>query len=194
MSPSKADPRAQRTRTAALAAAVELLGESGPGAVTHVAVAERSGVGRATLYRHWPHQQHLLLDALAGLTEPLLGVGEGNVRDQLVRQLTERLGWFNQAVSASATATLIDQAERDPHMRELRQRLYGAAVEDLRAALRTGVERGELRPGADDHASLLLARLMGPLFFRRYLLGEALDEEFVVRSVDHALAAWQPYT
>ncbi|MET7989129.1 TetR-like C-terminal domain-containing protein [Streptomyces sp. NPDC005281] len=114
------------------------------------------------------------------------------MRDQLVRQLAEHLGWFNHP-SVSATAALIDQAERDPRVRELRQRIYGAAVEDLRAALRTGVERGELRPGADDHASLLLTRIMGPLFFRRYLLGQALDAEFVVWSVDHALTAWQPY-
>lgn len=31
----------------------------GPGAVTHAAVAERSGDGRATVYRHWS-QQHFL--------------------------------------------------------------------------------------------------------------------------------------
>ncbi|MGW3247990.1 TetR-like C-terminal domain-containing protein [Streptomyces sp. NPDC001070] len=179
---------------AALAAAAELLEEGGPGAITHAAVAERSGVGRATVYRHWPQQQHLLLDTLDGLTEPLLSVGEGAVRDELMRQLTGRLDWFNQPVSASATAALIDQAERDPHMRELRQRLYGAAVEDLRAALRTAVERGELRAGADDHAAILLTRIMGPLFFRRYLLGQTLDEEFLVRSVDNALAPWMPYT
>ncbi|MFJ8075737.1 TetR/AcrR family transcriptional regulator C-terminal ligand-binding domain-containing protein [Streptomyces sp. NPDC096176] len=193
MSPSKVDPRAQRTRAAALAAAAELLGEGGPGAVTHAAVAERSGVGRATVYRHWPQQQHLLLDALADSTEPLLSVGEGAVRDQLVRQLAERLDWFNQSLSASVTAALIDQAERDPRTREMRQLLYGTAVEQLRAALRTGAKRGELRAGADDHAALLLTRIMGPLFFRRYLLGQALDEEFVVRSVDNALASWMPY-
>ncbi|MET8982636.1 TetR/AcrR family transcriptional regulator [Streptomyces sp. NPDC004539] len=194
MSPSKADPRAQRSRTAALAAAVDLLGEGGPGAVTHAAVAERSGVGRATLYRHWPQQQNLLLDALVGLTEPLLGAGEGGVRDHLVRQIADRLNWFNQPLSASVMATLIDQAERDPHIRELRHHLYGAAVEDLRGALRAAVERGELRPGADEHASVLLARIIGPLFFQRYLLDQVVDEEFVERSVDHALAAWLPYT
>ncbi|MFI6357077.1 TetR/AcrR family transcriptional regulator [Streptomyces sp. NPDC050743] len=190
MKPSRTDPRAKRT----LAAAAEILGEGGPGAVTHAAVAERSGIGRATVYRHWPRQQHLLLDTLASSAQPLISVGEGTVRDQLVHHLADRLEWFNQSISASATAALIDHAERDPRTRDMRQRLSGAAVEDLRTALRTAVERGELRPGADEQASLLLGRIMGPLFFQRYLLGQALDEESVVRSVDNALAARLPHT
>ncbi|MFE7278597.1 TetR family transcriptional regulator [Streptomyces sp. NPDC057623] len=44
-------PRARRSREAALAAAIELLVEGGPELVTHAAVAERAGVGRATVYR-----------------------------------------------------------------------------------------------------------------------------------------------
>jgi AcrR family transcriptional regulator len=193
MYPSKVDPRAQRTRAAALTSAVELLGEGGPGAVTHAAVAQRSGIGRATVYRHWPQQQQLLLDALVGSTRPLLSVCEGAVPDQLVQRLVERLDWFNQPCSASVIATLIDRAERDPGTRQLRERMSETSVEELRVALRIGVDRGELRPGADDHAALLLGRIMGPLFFQRFLLGQAVDEEFAVRCVDNALAAWMPY-
>jgi AcrR family transcriptional regulator len=161
--------------------------------VTHAAVAQRSGIGRATVYRHWPQQQQLLLDALVGSTQPLLSVCEGAVRDQLVQRLVDRLEWFNQPRSASVIATLIDRAERDPDTRQLRERMSETSVEELRVALRIGTERGELRPGADDHAALLLGRIMGPLFFQRFLLGQAVDEEFAVRSVDNALAPWMPY-
>jgi AcrR family transcriptional regulator len=161
--------------------------------VTHAAVAQRAGVGRATVYRHWPKQQHLLLDTLAESAEPLLSVGEGAVPEQLVKQLVARLDWLNRPRSASVIAALIDQAERDPLTGQMRQRMYETAVEELRAALRIGVERGELRLGADDHAALLLTRIMGPLFFQRFLLGQAVDEEFAARSVDNALSGWRPY-
>src|SRR3954451_18071153 len=76
------DPRARRSRAAALTAATELLVEGGPERVTHAAVAVRAGVGRATVYRHWPDQQSLLFDALANDVRPLLAFGEGPIRQQ----------------------------------------------------------------------------------------------------------------
>ena len=81
------DPRARRSCAAALAAATELLVEGGPERVTHAAVAERAGVGRATVDRHWPDQQALLFDALANDVRLLLAFGEGPIRHQLVSQL-----------------------------------------------------------------------------------------------------------
>jgi AcrR family transcriptional regulator len=54
--PLHVDPRVVRTRLAVLEAATMLLRTEGPGAVTHARVAEAAGVGRATIYRHWPDQ------------------------------------------------------------------------------------------------------------------------------------------
>jgi AcrR family transcriptional regulator len=47
-----------------LTAATELLVEAGPRAVTVDAVAERSGVAKSTLYRHWNSRQSLLIDVM----------------------------------------------------------------------------------------------------------------------------------
>src|ERR671934_2975923 len=58
------DPRVLRSRQAALSAVQEILAEHGWTGVTHVAVAARSGVGRTTLYRHWPDVRALLFDAI----------------------------------------------------------------------------------------------------------------------------------
>ncbi len=58
------DPRIARSRAKLLAAATELLVESGPRAVTVDAVAERSGVAKSTLYRHWPSRHDLLVDVI----------------------------------------------------------------------------------------------------------------------------------
>lgn len=58
------DPRVARSRARLLAAATDLLVEGGPAAVTVDAVAERSGVAKSTLYRHWPSRTNLLFDVM----------------------------------------------------------------------------------------------------------------------------------
>ena len=55
---SRADSM-DRTRARITQAAIELHGSIGPAATTMSAVAERAGVTRATLYRHFPNEQAL---------------------------------------------------------------------------------------------------------------------------------------
>ena len=58
------DPRVIRSRTAVIAATLDLLAERGITATTIEAVAERSGVARTTIYRQWDGQPALVLDAI----------------------------------------------------------------------------------------------------------------------------------
>lgn len=58
------DARVERSRAKLLAAATELLVSAGPAALTVDAVAERSGVAKSTLYRHWPSREALMVDVL----------------------------------------------------------------------------------------------------------------------------------
>ncbi|MEQ1873175.1 MAG: TetR/AcrR family transcriptional regulator [Ilumatobacteraceae bacterium] len=58
------DARVERSRAKLLAAATELLVAAGPAALTVDAVAERSGVAKSTLYRHWPSREALMIDVL----------------------------------------------------------------------------------------------------------------------------------
>ena len=62
---STPNPQVQRTHRVMLDAARGLLSENGPSAVTHLRVAEVSGVARATVYRHWPDRADILLDLLS---------------------------------------------------------------------------------------------------------------------------------
>jgi len=48
-----------------------LLFTDGWDAVTHLRVADTSGVGRATIYRHWPTVEDLLADVLLDCQAPL---------------------------------------------------------------------------------------------------------------------------
>ncbi|MFI5798658.1 TetR/AcrR family transcriptional regulator [Streptomyces sp. NPDC051677] len=186
------DPRALRSRAAALAAATELLVEGGPENVTHANVARRAGIGRATVYRHWPDQQTLLIGALANDIRPLLAFDDSPVRDQLTTQAEQMAHRLNQPNSVSVLATIIQRAERDEDARRIREEIFGQADEGFARALAAAVERGELRPGAQEHATDLIARIIGPLLFQRFLLGVHLEKDWVVSLVDAALAPWLP--
>lgn len=192
MSRTSADPRARRSRAAVLAAAAELLVEGGPECVTHAAAAERAGVGRATVYRHWHDLPGLLLDTLAAVARPLLELDDGPLRDQLVAHLEEQADWLNQPVSAAVIATITERAERDEGVRRLREEVFGQEDERLAVVLAHAVARGELRPGAEEHARDLLAHILGPLLFQRFMLGVRLDRDTVAVAVDTALGPWQP--
>lgn len=63
-SSDRPDPRIERSRAKLLAAATDLLVERGPAALTVDNVAERSGVAKSTLYRHWPSRTALMIDVL----------------------------------------------------------------------------------------------------------------------------------
>jgi AcrR family transcriptional regulator len=52
---------AQRSRAALLTAARELMAETGPEALTVVAVAQRAGLNRSTAYQHFKSREQLLL-------------------------------------------------------------------------------------------------------------------------------------
>ncbi|MEU1343906.1 TetR/AcrR family transcriptional regulator [Streptomyces sp. NPDC005827] len=188
------DPRALRSRAAALTAATELLVEGGPENVTHATVARRAGIGRATVYRHWPDRHSLLIDALADSVRPLLTFDDSPVRDQLTDQIQQQTNWLNQPASASIMATVFERAERDENARRIREDVFGRVDRHFTDALTAAARRGELRPGVQSHSRQLMARIVGPLFFRRSMLGERIDKDTVAGEVDSALAPWLPKT
>ena len=65
MAQDSEDPRVARSRMKALASARDLFSREGLDAVTHLRVAEASGLGRKTLYRHFPQPVDLLRATLS---------------------------------------------------------------------------------------------------------------------------------
>src|SRR5580658_3256851 len=72
--PTPGHPRVERTQARILAVARDLLLEVGPAGLTYSLLAERAGVTRQTLYRHWPARAGLLVDLV--LTAPEAGYPE----------------------------------------------------------------------------------------------------------------------
>src|SRR5258708_36015183 len=81
------DPRVMRSRQAALSTVQEILAEQGWTGVTPVAVAARSGVGRTTLYRHWPDGASLIHDAIDQLIGQARSPRSGELRAALISEV-----------------------------------------------------------------------------------------------------------
>src|SRR5689334_15474519 len=80
----KRDPEAQRR---ALSAAAELLAELGFHKVTMERIADRSGVGKMTLYRWWPNKAAVITDAVRDSLAPTSTADTGSVVTDAVEQL-----------------------------------------------------------------------------------------------------------
>ncbi|MGL4175053.1 MAG: TetR/AcrR family transcriptional regulator C-terminal ligand-binding domain-containing protein [Dermatophilaceae bacterium] len=186
---SREDPRIQRTRRKALAAALDLLRTEGPAAVTHQRVAEAAQVARATMYLHWPDRGSLLFGAVTQLP-----VGEaprsGDLREDLVVALGVMRRLLEQPPVVAALLELLARAEVQPEASEARRVLGENADTHLRSLLRSGVESGELA-ATDVDAGIDI--LLGPLLFRRLVRGVGIDDDFTRRVVDDFFVQHGPH-
>src|SRR5215208_2339383 len=93
--PRRGRPRRADADQAILTATVELLGEVGVAGFSMDLLAQRAGVGKATIYRRWPSKEALMLEAMRTVVTPVSAPDTGAVRSDLrayVGELVERYG------------------------------------------------------------------------------------------------------
>ncbi|MDW3221181.1 MAG: TetR/AcrR family transcriptional regulator [Acidimicrobiales bacterium] len=167
------DPRVARSREKLLDAATELLVESGARGVTVDAVAERSGVAKSTLYRHWSSRTELLTDVLRSnvpeIDVPDLELGFQGALRALVAQLAGSLADPRQACILPAIFALRQQI---PEVGELSERDQDEKTEAIRVVLELGVDEGVIPAGLDP--TLVGYQLLGPLVLAA-LTGNQVD-------------------
>jgi AcrR family transcriptional regulator len=166
-----------RTRSASahqkvLDATFALMAERGVDATSMDAIAEASGVSKATIYKHWADKDALLLEMMAhasGLhARPKFD--SGDTRADIVAvlayraperaEMRERI--MPQFLAYSARNPTFGQAWRniamDPPRRELTR------------LLREGIRKGELSPKID--LDLSLTMLLGPIIYWHVFLNQ----------------------
>ncbi|SCL34302.1 transcriptional regulator, TetR family [Micromonospora nigra] len=184
------DPRVRRTRTVVIATALRLLVERGVAGTTVEAVAERSGVAKTTIYRHWNGQADLVLDAFASVRRPPTDPDSGSLHGDLVELVGGLASALSDGPAAGLWFALIDAAERDRDFAALHRREAEARHEVILRVVERGIARGELAEGTDPLDVLDL--LAGPLFHRRAVGGATVDRAFAERVVARVLAAYAP--
>lgn len=181
------DPRVERSRAAALNAARELFLERGWAAVTHASVAERAGVGRSTIYRHWPEPPSLLRDILVDGVSLVHPKPTGILREDLVEELEVLRAHLSVERNLKAIIAILERARNEQAFAELPGEIHLAGSQGLRSILSRACGQGQLR--ADIDMEQAVAELVGPLMWRTVIIGRPLTRAFVLAIVDDFLAA-----
>jgi AcrR family transcriptional regulator len=178
--------RGEHARRRVLAAALEVLAESGMPGFTIESVARRAGAGKATLYRHWPSASALLVDAMDAQFRPVPDAATGDVRADLITVLTAAAGVFERSPFPELMAAFMDAAERDPALAELHSSLTERRRLPLLRIVVDGMRRGDLR--ADVDPELVVDLLAAPFFYRRFVAHRPVPPDMPAVVVDRILA------
>lgn len=178
--PTPGHPRVERTRGRILAVARELLPEVGPAGLTYSLLAERAGVTRQTLYRHWPAPVALLVDIV--LTGPEVGYPEpgSDPRTVATAWLTSLRAGMNDRATRTAVLAVTARADSDPDSAEAVRRI---------SADRLAAFNQLLVPSGRQSTAEEYALLVGPVFARLLFDRAEITGEFIDIVVTQWLAA-----
>jgi AcrR family transcriptional regulator len=179
------DARVRRSKEAVMAATYELLQETGLGGLTVDAVAERSGVAKTTIYRHWPTRSALVIEACSKLGTRREPPDTGNLAGDLGVLAADLAHRLRTARWASVLPSIVDAAERDAELARMHARLHAELISAFRAVVERAHKRGELPRGRQP--ADVVAAVIGPLIYRRWFSREPLDERFVKSVVERAV-------
>ena len=178
-----------------LEGAIQLFAEHGIDATSMDAIAEISGVSKATIYKHWRDKDALCLEVLSqlhGLNEKLPTFDSGDFRADLIAQLRYQPAREHQEMRERITPHMIAYASRN---REMGTVWRARVVEPARIALSTMIKRGTalgiLRRGIDPEIAIAL--LLGPLIYRHVFITKAggkAPRDLEVHVADTFLAAF----
>lgn len=186
------DPRVERTRAAIVEAGAALMVTDGPGAVTHVNVAEAANVSRTTVYKHYPTRTDLLRSTIEAIGKHVPDIADltGNLRVDLEIFFGDLVSDLTDDQRAPMMATMIERALHDTTFAAVRDELVGEFEPAFRTLLDDAVERGELRSGID--ARLALASIAGSFMFLRFMSPWGFDPTAAGRVLDEFVAANSP--
>ncbi|HEX6340653.1 TetR/AcrR family transcriptional regulator [Umezawaea sp.] len=182
--------RRERTESALITAAAELVVESGLRSLTLAGVGERAGYSRGIVNHHFGSKQ-ALVEALALATQSGFVPGMDGREPGLDRLLALVDGYVGKLAEVGVTnrafLVLWAEASTAPELTETFRRRDEAFRSDLRADVAAGIAAGTVRPEADpdDVAVAIVGQLRG-IGLQRLLDGDAVNTERLRRTVaDH---------
>jgi TetR/AcrR family transcriptional regulator of autoinduction and epiphytic fitness len=184
------DPRIEHSRRVICRAALKEFAKTGYSGFRMESVAVRAGVGRSTVYRHWPNKGALIADALETLNaqpDPARDLVEGDARQRVELILNHLVAVLGDSPLSACVPALVHAAETEPAVRDFHHTYSARRRQRLTDTIAAGVEAGEFPARVDpDAASVALA---GAMFYRRLMTADVPDGEFIARLVDTVLGA-----
>jgi AcrR family transcriptional regulator len=168
-----------RTRSASahrkvLHAALELLAERGVDATSMDAIAQRSGVSKATIYKHWADKDALLLEVMADIhglhRRPAFDTGD--VRADMIAVLSYRPE--GAEVRERIMPHFMAYSARNPSFGNAwRNMVMEPPRRELKRLIKRGIEAGELPARLD--RELCLTLLLGPMMYWHVFLRRSAE-------------------
>lgn len=143
--------RSEESRLAILAAAIDLLAESGYAALSIEGIAARSGTGKQTVYRWWPTKADVVLEALAVKTDLHIPIPDtGSYPGDLRAFLDASFALARTPRVLEVLRALMAHAQLDPGFGD---RFRAGFLQRRRAALGVVLERAAARAELPPHLS-----------------------------------------
>jgi len=159
-----ADPRVVRTRARVLDTAMDLLVDVGIRRITMTAIVERSGVSKATFYRHWTSLEDVVYDAVAaGIWPPDEATLGTPTSEQLHAAAESVANMINDPRALAVRDALLHLSESDVRFVELRARVRAAILAPLTTALHAARTTGQLDRTVEIEE--VIAQVVGPMIY-----------------------------
>ena len=159
-------PRSARVHEAVLVATEQLLDAGGLGAATTDAISERSGVSKATVYKHWPSRIAVAAEAFGRqMADAVPAPDTGDPVEDLIEHF-RRVSVFYLSPRGDVFAQLLAACVTDAHGAEFfREFFLNERRRVIRSLWQRAVDAGRVDAAVDPEVAVDL--LSGPLVFRR---------------------------
>ena len=171
-------PRSEAAHQAILKAALRLVTKRGFRAVTVNEIVAEAGVGKMTLYRHWPNKATVVMDSLLAIIGSETAFPEArSALESLRRQLDLQVVFF-RSQRGNLIRSLVAEAQSDVELAvAFRERWLNPRRQGVRQVMQQAIVEGSLREDLDIDTAIDL--LYAPLYYRLLLGSGSLDEAFV---------------
>jgi AcrR family transcriptional regulator len=178
-------PRSEEAHQAILDATLELLVEGGFSALTVEGVAQRAGVGKATIYRRWSSKLPLVVEAFRGLPG-FDEVDTGNLRRDLKETLESYLESFDSTSLSTVLPSLAGERKHNPELSRLLEQVVRNRREPFVRIFERARERGEVSEEVD--IDLAADLVVGPISVAAFFRGGTLPAKLVEPLIGLALS------
>ena len=177
-------PRSEEAHRAILDATLALLVEVGYSALTVEGIAQRAGVGKATIYRRWTSKLPLVIEAFGEL--PAFEEADtGDLAGDLDRILRSYVRVYNTTPLGAVVPSLAGELPHNPELMDLFAPVVKQRRQPLIRALQRAVDRGEIPPETD--LDLAADLIVGPMTVRVFFTPGKINARLVPAMIALAL-------
>ena len=179
-------PRSIKVHEAAVDATRDLLAEGGLPAATIDAIAARSGVSKATLYKHWPSRTAVAAEAFGrDMADAVPPSDTGTTAGDLAEQVLLVSRFYASAEGTVFSQLLAATVTDEGGAAYFRAWFLAGTRKPIAAIWQRGLERGDVR--ADVDSDTVVDLLFGPLVYRLLTGHLPLTDEAAAAVADAAL-------